>query len=431
MKEVLKFVEWSARGMPLVSMLDEAPRLIARLLGADVCSVYLREGDGHTLVMRGNVGFGQQAVGRVQLEVGQGITGSCVAARAPTRVSTASEHEQYIHFDDLGEDQFPVFLAAPILGRRIALGAVVVQRRDRAFSDQDVERLLLLSALIAAGIRTAEILDERRERPVRKAGGGTRKLTLTGRPVHGGRALGAAAVLRRPGQRPSTRVGSEATVATETRALTAAFETAEKSILALQERAQRRMPSSEVNFIATYMQILGDMRFRERALECVAQGHGIASSLGQVAREANKYALSFTRDSFLEERARDMEDLCDALVMLASGDQRADLPTKGVLLGDAVTVFDVLMCLRAHPVGVALTERAISPRTNTLLALMDVPAITGVEGLFRWASDGDIVMLDADHGLLVINPAKSEIAAMREWKRRTQSKEAPSHRALT
>jgi phosphotransferase system enzyme I (PtsP) len=46
-----------------------------------------------------------------------------------------------------------------------------------------------------------------------------------------------------------------------------------------------------------------------------------------------------------------------------------------------------------------------------------VPSVTGVEGLFRWASDGDVALVDADHGLFVINPSKSEIAALREYRR--------------
>ena len=57
------------------------------------------------------------------------------------------------------------------------------------------------------------------------------------------------------------------------------------------------------------------------------------------------------------------------------------------------------------------------PRTRSLLRLLGVPSIVGVQGLFRWASDGDIALVDADHGLLVINPSKSEISNLREFKR--------------
>ena len=43
--------------MPLSLLLDEGPRRIAEIVGADVASLYLLEGEGDELVLRGNVGF--------------------------------------------------------------------------------------------------------------------------------------------------------------------------------------------------------------------------------------------------------------------------------------------------------------------------------------------------------------------------------------
>jgi phosphotransferase system, enzyme I, PtsP len=186
---------------------------------------------------------------------------------------------------------------------------------------------------------------------------------------------------------------------------------------ALADQARSMKLGSEAAFLSTYVEILGDARFQERADELVADGVGISSALSRVARDVTRTAASLTRDPFLEERARDVEDLCDALVMLAATDKRAELPNKALLVGDQLTVFDLLISARAHPVGVALTDRASGPRTRTLLKLLDVPAIVGVEGLFKWASDGDVAVLDADHGLFVINPSKSEVASLREYKR--------------
>jgi phosphotransferase system enzyme I (PtsP) len=84
-----------------------------------------------------------------------------------------------------------------------------------------------------------------------------------------------------------------------------------------------------------------------------------------------------------------------------------------VLLGDQITVFDLLISARAQPVGIALTERANGPRTKVLLQLMNVPAISDVAGAFRWAAPGDVALLDADHGFLVINPSRAEVASVR------------------
>jgi phosphotransferase system enzyme I (PtsP) len=418
---VLDFVAFAAKPMPLVSLLDEAPGRIASIFEAEVCSLYLVEGDGNELVMRGNVGFAPAVLGQVRLAIGEGMTGEAVEYLRPVTSNNAGSHRSYKHFDDLGEERFPIFLSVPIRGKAGPLGALVIQRKEKEgeFEERDMELLTALGAIIAAGIRHAELIDTEREKHApspRKAGGGTRKVTLTGRPFIAGRAIGAIAALRRPssGRNDAPRTQD---VKDEQKLLRGAFDVADKAMRGITERARTMKLGDKAGFLATYVDILGDARFRERADELVAEGHGISGALGRVAREVTRTAASITRDAFLEERARDIEDLCDALVMLAQADKRAELPLKGILVGDALSVFDLLISARAHPVGVALTDRATGPRTQALLRLLGVPAIVGVEGLFKWASDGDVSLLDADHGLLVINPSRSEVAALREYKR--------------
>jgi phosphotransferase system, enzyme I, PtsP len=417
---VLDFVAFAARPMPLLTLLDEAPRRIAALLGANVCSLYVAEGDKSELVMRGNVGFGTGAIGQVRLRVGEGITGMAVEYVRPITTETAEQHTAYKHFAGLGEERFPVFLAVPIRGSGGPLGALVVQREAEPFSDADVELVTVLGGLIAAGIRHAELADEARERRARRTGGGTRKVTLTGRPAIVGRALGALAALRRPPTRPVDRTGprrAHPNSQSDVSLLRGAFSVADRAIRDLSERAKAIGLGREAQFLETYAEILGDGRFRERAAEVVATGIGVAPALSKVARDVTRTAATVTRDPFLEERARDVEDLCDALTMLAGSDKRSAVPSKAILLGDTLTVFDVLVTARSNPVGIALTERAAGPRTRALLHLMGVPAVADVKGLFRWAADGDIAVLDGDHGLLVINPSKSEMASLREGRR--------------
>ncbi len=419
---VLDFLAFTARTMPLVALLDEAPRRVASMFEADVCSLYLVEGSEGELVMRGNVGFASAAIGEVRLRVGEGITGSAVEYMRPISMAVADRHEAYKHFDDLGEERFPVFLAVPIRGKNGPLGALVVQRSQRPFTPHDVELLSAIGGLIAAGIRNAELVDEVRGKRPRNAGGGTRKVTLTGRPVHAGLALGAVAALARPPTHPvAAAAGTNANA--EVQLLRSAFDVAERSIVALQKRATE-MGLAHAEFLATYTAILEDSRLRQRATELVAGGADVAQALSRVSRDAVRAAISFSRDAFLQERAQDIEELCDALRMLAKADRRARLPTKAVLVGDRLTVFDLLISARSQPVAVVLSERASNPRTRVLIELLGIPAVVEVEGLFRWASDGDVALVDGGHGLLVINPSKSEMAIVREQRKGAAPREA-------
>ncbi|MFT3773722.1 MAG: phosphoenolpyruvate-utilizing N-terminal domain-containing protein [Minicystis sp.] len=420
---VLDFVQFVAKPMPLSLLLDEGPRRIAEIVGADVASLYLLEGEGGELVLRGNVGFPLGARGTVRMAVGEGITGMAVEVMRPISVIQASEHERYRAFPELDEDRYPVFLAVPVLGHQRALGALVVQRAgNEAFTEGDVDLIVALTAPIAAGIRHAALLDEKTERQqARRTGGGTRKVTLPGVPIVPGRALGAIAALRRPASVPARKPGGE-----DPRLLHNAFEVAGKALGALVTQAGLLEMSDEARFLSTYLLLVSDGRLRGRATELIGKGHSVAQALGLVAREAARAANGIVGDKFMQERARDIEDFCDALLMLASPDQRAELPSKAVLLGDEITVFDLLVSARAQPVGVVLTERAKSPRTPVLLKLMGVPSIIDVAGAFRWASPGDVALIDADHGFLVINPSKAEIASMRAARREERQRAGAS-----
>ncbi|HEY3595674.1 MAG TPA: phosphoenolpyruvate-utilizing N-terminal domain-containing protein, partial [Polyangiaceae bacterium] len=373
-------------------------------------SLYLLEGEGDELVMRGNVGFPENALGQVRLSVGEGITGTVIECLRPISVTIAQQHLGYRHFPELGEEQFPVFAAVPILGKAGAVGVLTVQRRGSlAFTDADIEVMVALTASISAAIRHADLLDSVRERGTRRSVGGTRKLTLPGRPMVKGRALGALAALRRPPARPGNGPGPE----DEGKRMLVAFDVAQKALGTLITRANALGLGKDAAFLFTYLQIVGDARLRGRASELLREGMRVANALGQVAREATRAAARVSRDPFMEERARDIEDLCDAVVMMAAADPRAQVPSKAVLMGDQLTVFDLLVSARAQPAGLALTERAVGPRTAVLLRLLGMPALIDVGGLFRWATEGDVALLDADHGLLVINPSRAEISALR------------------
>jgi phosphotransferase system enzyme I (PtsP) len=410
---VLDFAAFAARPKPLSTLLDEAPRRVAALLQAEVCSLYVVEGDRSELVMRGNVGFSSDAIGEVRLRIGEGLTGEALEYMRPVSTARAEQSAAYKHFAALGEERFPVFVAVPIFGKSGPLGALVAQRSKGAFEEGDIEVLALIGGLIAAGIRHAELVDEARERRAKRASGSTRKVTLTGRPGVVGRALGVAAALRRPRTRNSSRSGGS-NADDDVRRLRGAFDVAEKALRGIRERAEAIGLDEETRFLSTYGHMIEDMRFRERAIELAGGGAGVAQALSRVARDVTRTAVSLTRDPFLEERARDTEDLCDALTTIAESEKRPDLPTRAILVGDTLTVFDLLVTARSLPAGIALSERATGPRTRALLKLMNVPSITDVQGLFRWVSDGDVALLDGDHGLLVLNPSKVEMATARE-----------------
>ena len=104
---ILELIAFVAKQLPLSSLLDGVPQRIAHVLGADIVSIYLLEGEGDGLVLRGNVGFRPEARGVIRLRVGEGLTGLAVKTMRPIVVVRAPRHDTFRRFDELEEDRYP------------------------------------------------------------------------------------------------------------------------------------------------------------------------------------------------------------------------------------------------------------------------------------------------------------------------------------
>jgi phosphotransferase system enzyme I (PtsP) len=131
-----------------------------------------------------------------------------------------------------------------------------------------------------------------------------------------------------------------------------------------------------------------------------------------VAREATR-AARITDDPVIAERAVEMSELCDALRVLSAHDASAAVPRGAVWVVEAITVFEVLLAARQKPAGLVLSGPCPPGRARTLVELIGVPAVGEVAGIYNWASDGDIALVDGDHGLVRVNPPRRERDAAR------------------
>ncbi|MBK8481503.1 MAG: GAF domain-containing protein [Proteobacteria bacterium] len=409
---VFDLVRFVTNHQPLSACLDELPRRLAEVFSADVCSIYILEGED--LVMRANVGFPAAALGEVRLAIGQGITGVAVECMRPISVNLAPQHTSYHHVDGLEEERFPVFLALPILGPRGPVGALVLQRRAQAaFGDTTIELAVALTAPIAAVLERARLVDALRAQH-RALPPGRRRVTLSGRTVVRGRAFGRAWALRRP--EPARAPGSNPVAASESAALALDRAVAQlrRALTAEGERASKR--GLETAVFGPLHSILDDTRLRERILAGCDGRSSLAHALLTAGSEAARAATRAGED-FALERAHTINDLCETLVALVSDASLTETPPGAVLVGDRLTIYDLLISGRRQPSALVLGDAVQEATTATLAQLIGVPTVTGVNDLFRWISDGETLLVDADHGLVRVSPTRLDIAAVRQQRR--------------
>src|SRR5260221_609271 len=150
----LRFAAGAARGSSLGSALNFLCSQIAALIASPIASVYVLE-ERDELVLRGTHGFPEVALGEVRLQVGQGITGTAVETLRPVTVADAGFVEQFAYFPQLAEERYPAFLAVPLLEGSRPRGALVLQREQGPFSDDDVLLAVAVTPALTALIGQA------------------------------------------------------------------------------------------------------------------------------------------------------------------------------------------------------------------------------------------------------------------------------------
>lgn len=409
---LLELLAVVATPRPLMAALDQLPERVGSVFAAEVCSIYLLESD--RLVLRGNVGFPVDALPDITLCVGEGITGQAVQLGRPISLTNAPQQPGYRYFAELGE-ALPFFLATPIVGAAGPLGALVLQRSEARFAPRDVELAVALTAPIAAAVEQAKLI-EGLSGQGRRISHSTRRVTLSGRAAIRGRAVGRMQLAPRPGDDLPGPTGDEAATL---------LETVKQDLRRQIETLQQRAPTLHADPapLAALLQMLEDARAWERVLELsrersVPLPRALCTAGGEALRAATR-----TQDAFNIERAAALSDLCETLAMLAAKAPSGALPRTPVVAADRLSLHDVLLASRLQPAAVVLRERRTGKLDELLLRLLDVPAVAGVAALFRWTDEGDLLLVDAEHGLVRVNPSRAEVALARDARRRDRPRD--------
>ena len=119
-------------------------------MGVDVCSIYLLESDRTHLVLAATVGLRPESVGKVRMELHEGLAGLVAEQLRPVEVPNVKRHPRFKHFAETGEDPYYAFLGVPLIDRELLQGVLIVQTiEERSFSDDEIASLLLAAGEIS------------------------------------------------------------------------------------------------------------------------------------------------------------------------------------------------------------------------------------------------------------------------------------------
>ena len=148
---------------PLHAVLDEVVEFVAAVVECDSCMIYVLEGD--ELVLRASKNPHPEALGRLKMRVGQGITGWVAEHRKPVVVSERAYADQrFMLFNELPEDNFQAFLSVPLVSGGELVGVINLQNRmPQQYGKREISLVATIGFLVGAEVQRARLESEKSE----------------------------------------------------------------------------------------------------------------------------------------------------------------------------------------------------------------------------------------------------------------------------
>jgi uroporphyrinogen-III synthase len=145
---------------PLHEVLNEVVEFVASVVKCDSCLIYLLEGE--ELVLRSSKNPHAEAVDRLTIRVGQGITGWVAQHRQPVVISNkAYEDSRFRLLNELPEDRFEAFLSVPLVCGGHLVGVINLQNRmPYQYTKREVSLIATIGFLVGAEVERARLESE-------------------------------------------------------------------------------------------------------------------------------------------------------------------------------------------------------------------------------------------------------------------------------
>ncbi len=389
---ILRLIELASHDGPLEAMLTAMCDEIAAIMAVDIASIYVVEDD--TLVMRGNHGFPESAIGSASLRVGEGITGLVAECMRPVSAAHASAERAYKEVPGLDEGRFPVFAGVPLFSGGSVAGVLVVQRKKKPFAADEVTLATALGAPATLAIERRRSTAVRSARLVGTARAGS--AVVLGRAGVVPTATALASVLRAPATDPDEPFDAEREL--------------ERVLGRLRDdlgRAVRRLGDADDPLVGgaldRFTLALCDQRLRERLVAAACEPSGLRSVARDYARAANRTGVD-------EHRALEIEELCAMIGMTL--DARSSARPGAVWLADRIGAVATLVAV-ARGASALVASDTVSDTAAAIARAAGLPLVAGVSGVVGWVRPGDLLAVDGGTGVVLVHPAPTEIERLR------------------
>ncbi|MGA7540702.1 MAG: phosphoenolpyruvate--protein phosphotransferase [Steroidobacteraceae bacterium] len=193
------------------------------------------------------------------------------------------------------------------------------------------------------------------------------------------------------------------------------LERARAQVRTRMEAARASAAATAREIVEAHLELLEDPELIEKALALIAEGASAAFAWRQAIR-GNIEALRALDDPRMAERVDDLLDLERQVLLSMSGEVGAaiqQLPPDAIVLAEELLPSQLVALDATRLAGIALAAGGATSHVSILAAAMGIPALVALGPGVRGIAEGTALLLDADAGLLHVDPGAERLAATR------------------
>ena len=162
LKILRQIVDITSSEIDLNWILSEVVKIVTDATKADSVFIYLFDAEKRNLVLMASKIPHQKILGKINLKVGEGVTGWVAKEHKPVAIKkNAYQDPRFKSFDVLPEDRYEALLSVPIIYKGKAIGVINVQhRRPHEFSPNAINLIKTIAQQVGGVIENARLYEE-------------------------------------------------------------------------------------------------------------------------------------------------------------------------------------------------------------------------------------------------------------------------------
>ncbi len=199
------------------------------------------------------------------------------------------------------------------------------------------------------------------------------------------------------------------------RFITALAETS-RDIKKIEQQISTKLSKDMANIFTSHLMVLEDPLIKEKAIETVQkEKRNIEWVLNDIALELLK-GFGSIEDDYLKERMVDLTDINKRLIgklLKSDSPTLSDLDSDVIVFSSDLTPSDTAMMNKKHVLAFVTDKGGRTSHTAIMARALEIPAIVGTINVTGQVSEGVLVIVDAIHGKVIIDPTETEITDYR------------------